>query len=333
MSTCLFRSCLAARLHGFWKMRVALGRKGISERKILIYLDRFLTRALKPGQAITPAIAQQWCAEMEHLSTGTRINRISVLRQFCAYLRYFDPRTCVIHRTWLPNRTRPAPYIYARPEMRSILAAARRIGPPGSLRPAVIATLIGLLYSTGLRIGEALKLTLADVDLANQLLTVRETKFKKSRYVPLSPSTVCKLADYLGRREKAGFPTDPAAAVFVNPSGQAYGSPRVCQIFLAILRRVGLRQPKGERGPRLHDLRHTFAVTRLAGWYRHGENLNAKLPLLSTYLGHTSLVGTQVYLHATAELLEKASARFHKRFFIPHLAPWDRQEVPLEQEL
>lgn len=332
MATCLFHSCLAFRLHEFWEMHVALGRKGAAERKILKYLDRFLLNALMPGQPITPEIAIRWFQEMEHLSTGTRINRVSVLRRFCAYQSRFDPRTCVIPRTWLPRRIRFAPYIYSVLEIRSILAAARRIGPPGSLRPAVITTILGLLYSTGLRIGEALKLTLADVDLENQLLTIRETKFNKSRYVPISSTTASQLADFLGLREKAGFPTNATAAVFVNPSGRAYGTSRVCHVFLAILRDLGLRRPPGARGPRLHDLRHAFAVTRLALWYRQGENINAKLPLLSTYLGHTTLAGTQVYLHATAELLEKASERFHHHFLIPDLMQQDQREVPHVEE-
>lgn len=330
MSTCTFRSPLAPRLQAFWEMRVALGRKGMADRKILTYLDRFLMGEIKAGQPITSEIVKRWFKDIEHLSTGTRINRISLLRQFCSYLSYFDPRTCVVHRSFLPGRTRPAPYIYSPQEVRSILDAARQIGPEGSLRPAVIATLIGLLYCTGLRIGEALKLALADVDLESQLLTIRETKFQKSRYVPLSPSTVHHLAVFLRQREEAGFSTVPTAPVFVNPAGQAYGPTRICEIVLEILRNISLRGPKGERGPRIHDFRHSFAVTRLALWYRQGGNINAKLPLLATYLGHTSLLGTEVYLQATAELLEKTSKRFHNRFAIPFQKR--RKEVPHVKE-
>jgi integrase len=300
-------------------MRVAMGRKGTNDKKMLIYLDSFLIGELKPGQPITREIVERFFKDIERLSAGTRINRISIFRQFCSYLSHFDPRTCVVHRTFLPSRTRPAPYIYSQKEVCAIISAARKIGPDGSLRPAVIATLVGLLYCTGLRIGEALKLKLADVDLEGQLLTVRETKFKKSRYVPLSPSAVHHLAAFLRQRREAGFSTAPTAPVFVNPYGRAYGPIRICQILLDILRNLGLRGPKGERGPRLHDFRHTFAVNRLSLWYRQGGNINAKLPLLATYLGHTSITGTEVYLHATAELLEKISRRFHNRFAVPPL--------------
>ena len=319
MATCTFRSSLAPRLQAFWEMRVAMGRNGTADGKILLYLDRFLMGALKPGRPITREIAERWFKDMEHLSAGTRINRIALLRQFCAYLSHFEPRTCVIHRSFVPSRTRPAPYIYSFQEVDSIIAAAWRIGPKGSLRPAVFATLIGLLYCTGLRIGEALKLRLADVDLKGRLLTIRETKFKKSRYVLLSASAVRHLAAFLRQREEAGFSAAPAAPLFVSPEGLAYGKPRVCAVFLEIMRNLGLRGPKGERGPRIHDFRHSFAVNRLALWYRQGGNINAKLPLLATYLGHASITGTELYLQATAELLEKTSKKFHNRFAIPPL--------------
>src|SRR5208283_4495239 len=319
MTTCSFHSHLAARLQAFLETRIALGRKGYSDSKILIYIDLFLMSELKPGRPITPEIAERWFKSMEHLSTGTRINRMSILRQFCYYLGHFDPRTCVIHRSFLPRRTRPAPHIYSAQEVCSIIEAAKQIGPDGSLRPDVISTLIGLLYSTGLRIGEALNLKLADVDLKGQLLTIRETKFMKSRYVPLSPSTVDHLTVFLRQRKDAGFPIIPTAPVFISPSGRAYGQPRISEIFLDILRNIGLRGPKGERGPRVHDFRHSFAVTRLALWYQEGANLNAKLPLLATYLGHSSLTGTEIYLQATAELLDKTSKRFHNRFAVPFL--------------
>lgn len=197
------------------------------------------------------------------------------------------------------------------------MVAARKLGPPGSLRPLVVSNLIGLLYTTGLRIGEALKLTLADVDLKRRVIEVREGKFKKSRYVPLSPSTTRRLATYLRARSKAGFSTVPTAPVFLTIIGTRHGHPGFVTFFLEILRSLGLRGPKGQPGPRIHDLRHTFAVHRLLAWYRKGSNLAPKLPLLSTYLGHSSLTGTEIYLHATAQLLQSAGKRFHAYFVEP----------------
>ena len=313
----VFCSPLAFRLHAFWETRRAAGQRGFATHKILRGLDRFLQSELQPGDTITQDVAQRWFRSMEHLSPGTRVNRMSVLRQFCVYLRYFDPRACTVHRTFVPRRNRPPPYIYSGKEVGHIMAAAMRIGPVPSLRPLVVSTLVGLLFSTGLRIGEALRLDLADIDLKRRLLQVRFTKFKKSRYVPLSPSTAGHLAAYLRRRRSAGFATGPASPVFVTTRGTRYAASNFTTVFLAIIRQLGIRGPKGQRGARVHDARHTFSVSRLLAWHRSGANLLAKLPALSTYLGHTSVSGTQVYLHSTAELLESTGKRFHAHFAIP----------------
>ena len=313
----VFRSPVAFWLKAFLEIRRAAGRDSVGNAKIIRYLDRFLLAELTPGQPITREIAEKWMADMQHLSPGTRSNRIGILRQFCLYLSHFDPRTCIIHQVIPPRRTHPSPYIYSSSEVRQILAAARKIGPSGSFRPPVISTVIGLLYSMGLRIGEALKLKLRDIDLRRRVIEIREGKFKKSRYVPMARSTAEHLSAYLCQREKAGFSVAPDSFVFVTQRGSGYKHPEFTTIFLAILRNAGIRGPKGLRGPRIHDLRHTFAVNRLLAWYRQGVNLGAKLPLLSTYMGHCTVTGTQVYLQATAELLESAGRRFHEHFAVP----------------
>ena len=140
------------------------------------------------------------------------------------------------------------------------MTAARQLGPPGSLRPVVAASLIGILYATGIRIGEALNLTLKDLDLKRRVIEIREGKFRKSRYVPISPSTARHLAEYLRQRRDAGFSTDATAPVFLNIIGNRHGHPGFVTLFLELLRSIGLRGPKGQPGPRIHDLRHTFAV-------------------------------------------------------------------------
>jgi integrase len=320
MATCLFRSPLAFRLQCFWDARQQAGQLGLSSRKILRYLDRYLLVELKPGETITREVAERWIKSMDSLRIGTRINRICMLRQFCRYLAHFDPRTCVVHRSFLPRRTRPAPYIYSRKEVRQIMTAARRVGPRGSLRPAVLSHLVGLLYTTGLRIGEAMKLTLADVDLKRRVLLIRETKFKKTRHVPLSSSVATQLRIYLHQRRLAGMSTAADSPLFVNLRGKRYGLTGFTTIFLEIIRKLGIRKPPGQGGPRIHDFRHSFAVNRLLAWYREGANLAAKLPLLSTYLGHATVTGTEIYLHATAELLENTGQRFRDHFAVPPLA-------------
>ena len=312
-----FRSPLGDRLQAFWDSRYGGRQGGFATRRLLGYLDDFLARELTPGNAITEEVAQRWIKSMAHLSSGSRMNRIGVLRQFCLYLRYFDRRTCVIPRAFLPHRSRLVPHIYSPGEIRRIMTAARRIGPVGSLRPAVVATLVGLLFSTGLRIGEAVKLTLADVDLDRRLLRIRRTKFRKSRFVPLSPSAARHFAAYLRRRRRADLSTDSTSRVFVSLHGRPLSTSNFNNLFLALLRQLGLRGQQGQRGARVHDARHTFCVHRLLAWHRSGANLLAKLPALSTYLGHTSVSGTQTYLHATAELLESVGDRFHAHFAIP----------------
>jgi len=168
-------------------------------------------------------------------------------------------------------------------------------------------------------VGEALKLTLADVDLKRRVLLVRETKFKKTRNVPLSASVARQLQIYLQQRRRADWSAVADAPFFVNLRGNRYGETGFTTVFLEILRQLGIRKPPGQRGPRIHDFRHAFAVNRLLAWYREGANLSAKLPLLSTYLGHSTVTCTEVYLHATAELLAGVGRRFHSHFAVPPL--------------
>ena len=177
--------------------------------------------------------------------------------------------------------------------------------------------IIVLLATSGLRISEALHLTLEDVDLDDGVLSIRQSKFRKSRLVPLSPGIVVALRRYHGIRV-AVAPAGPSAAFFVSGRGKAYSTGCVQGMFRAISIQAGLRGPKG-RGPRLHDLRATFAVTRLLEWYRDGDNVMARLPLLSTYLGHACISDTEVYLKITTVLLEEASARF--RAFAKDILP------------
>jgi integrase/recombinase XerD len=279
VATCFFRSSLAFRLQTFLETRRAAGRDDVGTQKILIYLDRFLMSELKPGRPISREIVEHWFKSTEHLSTGTRINRISILRQFCLYLSHFDPQTCIVHRSFLPRRTRPVPHIYTRNEVHQIMAASKGIGPTAGLRPLLFATLIGLLYSTGLRIGEALKLAIGDLDFKRRLIYIREAKFKKSRYVPLSKSTADHLAAYLQKRQRAGFPTSSTSPVFVAPAGGRYGKSTIATIFLEIVRKIGIRGPKGQRGPRgtlEYELTATEFLRRL--WFKcHRRRLIQKV--------------------------------------------------------
>ena len=185
-------------------------------------------------------------------------------------------------------------------------------GPAGHSCPTrgpALHTVILLLATSGLRISEALHLTLADVDLAAGVLSIRQSKFRKSRLVPVSAATLETLRTYHDLRITVA-PADPAGAFFVSGRGTGYSTSTVQAMFRDLTVQAGLREPGG-RGPRLHDLRATFAVTRLLLWYRDGEDVMARLPLLSTYLGHACVSDTEVYLRITTTLLQEANTRFH----------------------
>ena len=205
------------------------------------------------------------------------------------------------------------PHIYTKDEIKALLKAARDLPPSGSLKPRTYSTLFGLLYTTGLRCGEAFALNLGDVDLRQKLLLVRKGKFGKSRWVPISPSTSVALQCYIEERScvAAAAAEDP---LFLTLSGRRLYHTNVDLAFRQVLTRCGLRGGKGCPGPRMHDLRHTFACTRLLKWYREGKDVQLLLPALATYLGHVKVSSTQVYLRATAELLEEANQRFLKNF-------------------
>ena len=290
MGTCFFRSALAPRLQAFWETHYARRQRGLSSHKILLSLDRFLMNELKPGQSISRELVERWNEGMAHLSPNTRINRLCVLRRFCRYLSYFDPDTCIIHSSFSPRRTRPAPHIYSRQDIRRIMAAARRLGPPGSLRPVVAANLIGLLYATGLRIGEALNLTLRDMDLKRRVIEVREGKFHKSRYVPLSSSTAQQMKKYLRQRQRAGFSTDPAAPVSLNIIGNPAWTSGFRDAFSGTPAQPGLAWSKGPTGtahPRSapHLRRPPSAGMVSAGWQSCGQTPTA-LDLFGTQHHH-----------------------------------------------
>ena len=209
------------------------------------------------------------------------------------------------------------PHIYTREELARLIAATdaleKRWDP---LRAPTFRTLLTLLYGAGLRVGEAVRLTVADVELAKDLLTVRKSKFYKTRWVPISPELTAVLEDYFRQRRRWRRPIAGGSAFFATCRKPALDTSYVGYIFQEVRRRAGLDRPgPGGFRPRLHDLRHTSAVHRLVAWYREGKDVHVLLPYLSTYLGHLDLSGTQCYLTMTAELLEEANSRFERYAF------------------
>lgn len=215
--------------------------------------------------------------------------------------------------TVIPKRPPPfVPYIYTRKELRSLLDATSIYQKNrGKLEPYMVRTLLLLLYGAGLRIKEAISLTLADVDLDQALITIRETKFRKTRLVPIGQQLNHALSQYAVRRQRQNHSQCPESSFFINRNGKPVNQYTIENAFQRIREIAGIKRTDGARyQPRLHDLRHTFAVHRLIAWYKQGANVQKWLPVLSVYLGHRYLAATSVYLTMTPILLQQANLRF-----------------------
>ena len=220
---------------------------------------------------------------------------------------------CSLLPTTLPSLPpQQTPYVYSTEELRRLIGATSTLHVPTSpLQAATYRTLILVLYGGGLRIGEALGLTLRDVDLVERIITVRNTKFFKTRLVPIGPKLAQELAAHIARRQKLAMPDGEDSALFTTRTGRSWLYPDVITLFQRVRRAARIECPVGElRPPRLHDLRHTAAVHRVLAWYRAGKDVQRLLPQLATYLGHVDIKSTQRYLRMTPELLQEAGKRF-----------------------
>ena len=207
------------------------------------------------------------------------------------------------------------PHVYTEAEITRLFAAARAFRARGApLRPIMSSVMLALAYCAGLRIGELSALKLRDVDIERGIIEIRETKFFKSRRLPLAPRVVALLSRYLKARHKIGAPTDPEAPLWWTPllrKGYTYGE--LEKLLTRVIRRAGLKTQRGRKGPRVHDLRHAFVAHRMLQWYRDGVEPQSRLPHLVTYLGHKDIVSTLKYLNITPELLHQASERHRRR--------------------
>jgi len=278
---------------------------------MLRHFAAFLEREGAPY--ITRELALRWAQQPAHAQPSTWASRLSTVRRFAQFWSASDPRTEVPPLGLLPHRDRRTPpYIYTADEIRRLIAVARQLPSATGLRPATYATLLGLLAVTGLRISEALALNRGDVNWADGVLTIRRTKFGKSRLVPVHPSTRRALGRYSRRRDRV-YPKPTTESVLVSERGTRLTEWTVRWTFNRLSRRIGLRGPADRRGPRLHDFRHRLAVTTLLRWYRAGLDVERHLPALSTYLGHRHVADTDWYVSAVPELLRLAAARLEAR--------------------
>jgi integrase/recombinase XerD len=313
-----FKSSLAPFLKDLVELRQSLGYRDKGIVSHLAHFDRFLiTRGGRP-RWLTRKHVQEWASSGGPLKPSSRAKRLHSMRVLGRFIAQTHPKSYIPGPAWGPRQaSRFRPHIYTSEELGLLLNEAAKLPPVGSLKPKTYVTLLSLLYASGLRISEALALTLADVDLEENVLLIRESKFHKSRMVPLHLTTGQGLRAYKRDRAACGHSLDSDAPFFVNQCKRALDYPMACATFLTIARRVGIRKPPGVPGPRLHDLRHSFATSRLLAWYKDGGDVQARLPLLAAYLGHVSMVSTQIYLEITAELLQEAARRFRP----PQLSP------------
>ncbi len=305
----------ASQLEEFIASQRALGVRFVARHvSRLRSFDRFVAQQVASTRQLEPAV-RGWLSRIEGRKGPTLYPDFCLIRQFCQFLRRKRPRTFVPGEDLAPvvKTSRFKPYIFSATDVRRLLAEIAQLpGPKAPLRRATYRALVLILYCTGLRPGEAVRLRICDVDMRQRTLFVADSK-RRSRWVPFRDDLAHELATYLQERTRSRRcrPTDP---FFVKPTGGAYFDWNVSHTIRRLLRKLGLKPASPRTGPRLYDFRHTFAVHRLTRWYRHGEDVQGRLPWLSAYMGHVDLLGTETYLSATPELLHLAGSRFASFF-------------------
>ena len=297
-------SRLREQVTDYLRLRRSLGYKLVEHERFLNqYLDY-----LEESQAttITAENAVAWAKLPTGVNPRWHGARLSAVRGFAAWAHAFDSDIEVPPAGLLPMRTtRATPYLYSQDQIRALMNAAAGLTP--QMRSATFQTLIGLLAVTGMRAGEATRADATDLDLDAGTLTVRGTKFGKTRLLPLHASVVDELRGYLERRSVAALPG--TTALLISTAGTRLTYDNACKVFKKLTAQAGILPRSNACRPRMHDLRHSFAVDTLRDAYRAGVDVGERLPLLSTYLGHTEPANTYWYLHAAPELLALAAAR------------------------
>ncbi len=299
-------SALRESLQRYLSIRRALGYQMKREGLVLPSFVDFLES--QGNNFITAELALQWATRSANASPTTRSRQLCMVRGFAKHLSATDLRTEIPDRDLLPSKKRrQTPHIYSEANARALMQVCDRFR--GQLKPRTYATLIGLLAATGMRVGEAIALDDSAINRSDQLLVIHRGKFGKSREVALHETTLEVLTDYARKRDRI-FPHPRCPSLFVSERGTRLIYSNVHFGFMRLLRWANLadRRPR----PRIHDLRHSFAVNTLLRWYREGEDVEHRIATLSTYLGHVNPSSTYWYLTATPELLAIAAQRFER---------------------
>jgi integrase/recombinase XerD len=301
---------LACHVEDYLSLRRALGFKLAREGQVLPQLVAYLDDA--GAATLTAELAIAWAQLPVGVHPVTWTQRLGAARGFATYLKTIDPATEIPARDVFAGQgKRPAPYLWSNHDIVRLLDAARQLQPP--LKAATYQTLFGLLAVSGMRISEALGLDRNDVDLAGGVITVAEGKFRRQRLIPLHPSTTDALRTYAADRDRMKPHPASTTAFFISwRGGTALGYSGVRNVFRQLTTEIGLRTRTVR--PRIHDLRHSFAVRTLTEWHRAGVDLAGRMAVLSDYLGHVNPAGTYWYLSASPELMELAAARLDGQF-------------------
>jgi integrase/recombinase XerD len=296
-------SALASHVEDYLRLRRALGFKLRFPGQVLPSLAAYLEAA--GAATVTAELAVAWAGQPQGVHPVVWSHRLGAARGFARYLKTVDPAAEIPPgRVWPGAAPRRQPVIFTETDTARLLQAAAALNPP--LRSATYHAMLGLIAATGLRLGEAISLERAGTDLDAGLLTIVSTKSGRDRLVPLHPTVTRALAGYARRRDQL-CPAPSTSRFFVSSVGTPVHERLADQAFAQLTSSLGLRA--AGRQPRIHDLRHTFAVRQLLAWHRDGADVNAKMPVLSAYLGHVSPAGTYWYLTAVPELMELAAAR------------------------
>jgi site-specific recombinase XerD len=303
-----FRSIFAKDIRAFLRFKRSLGTRYESAEHALRSFDRFVARNFSGRKRVDLEVAiDGWLTTFKGCRPVSVTNAFIVLRKFCLFLRRRDPHGFVPNRDWAPqaNKSDHVPHILSSAEILVLLERIEKM--QNRFRSQTYRTLLLILYCTGLRIGEAVRLRIRDVDLQENVFRVEASK-AKSRWVPFEETLASELCLYL--QERRWIPPASANSRFlIQPNGAVCSRVIVSNRIRHLLREAGLKPPSGRVGPRPYDTRHSFAVNRLTQWYREGVDLQERLSWLAAYLGHDDLLGTQDYLQLTPELRGIVSAR------------------------
>jgi integrase len=307
-----FASSLGPIITRYLTLKQALGRCYATERAVLAHLDRFIASNIPECSELTAESFAGWCSTFGDLKPGVRRARMRIVRNACLYRQRSEPDCFVPDPSGFPRpHARPRPYFFTEQDIARLLCATDRLepSPKSPLHREVFRLAVVLLYTAGLRRGELVRLNLADYDLAERTLRIRATKFHKSRLVPLSFDAAREMEAYFRARRSLPHAADTPLLCSRSRGLRPYSGGGLAQGLRRLFDQASVRTETGHL-PRVHDMRHSFALHALRRWYEMGLDVQAKLPALATYMGHVSIVSTQTYLSFLEPLAEAASERF-----------------------